>query len=407
MSELPSLIARQPICNQQLKVVAYELLYRMQSNDNKAVVTDDDGATIDVLLSAFNDLSINEVVGDKQAFVNFSGNILINQLPPISPKQLVIELLEGQKVTPELLKALQRLRKKGYKIALDDFCLTRETIALIEYADIIKLDVLADEPEKWAAYIPRLKDKGITLLAEKVETYKVFEQCSDLGFDLFQGYFFAKPKVMSGKRIANNELTILSLLSKLNAKDVNIEEVTKAITQDANLSYNLLRTINSGLFCLPQKVESIKHAIMMLGLSHLKSWINFLALSSLDNKPQSLTDLAMLRAKMCEQLGMQITKRNSADDYFTVGLLSLIDAFFDMPMKDLVKKLSLSEAMQNALLKLEGEMGIALECAIRYEGGKWNSKGGDNFLDKAKIPMENITTAYLDSVQWVESNRMH
>ncbi|MGH1484951.1 MAG: EAL and HDOD domain-containing protein [Cellvibrionaceae bacterium] len=409
MSETSSLIARQPICNKQLKVVAFELLYRMQSKNNEAVVSDADGATIDVLLSAFNDLSINDVVGNKLAFVNFTSNILLNQLPPISPKQLVIELLEGQEVTPALLKALERLRKKGYKIALDDFCLTKETIALIEYADIIKLDVLEDEPESWAGYIPRLKDKGITLLAEKVETYEVYEQCCELGFDLFQGYFFAKPKVMSGKRISNNELTILSLLSKLNSKDVNIEEVTKAITQDANLSYNLLRTINSGLFCLPQKVDSIKHAIMMLGLNHLKSWINFLALSSLDSKPQALTDLAMLRAKMCEQLGKTISKRNTADDYFTVGLLSLIDAFFDMPMEDLIKKLSLSDAMKNALLKKEGEMGIALECAIRYQHGEWDDTGAkNNLLNSNIISMENITAAYLDSIQWVEENRpMH
>lgn len=404
MSETSSLIARQPICNAKLKVVAFELLYRMQSNGNNAVVTNADGATIDVLLSAFNDLCINDVVGDKLAFVNFTSNILLNQLPPISPKQLVIELLEGQDVTPELLKSLGRLRKKGYKIALDDFCLNKETIALIEYADIIKLDVLEDEPETWAAYIPKLKARGITLLAEKVETYQVYEQCRDLGFELFQGYFFAKPKVMSGKRISNNELTILSLLSKLNAADVNIEEVTKAITQDANLSYNLLRTINSGLFCIPQKVDSIKHAIMMLGLSHLKSWINFLALSSLDNKPQALTDLAMLRAKMCEQLGKTVTNRSNADDYFTVGLLSLIDALFDTPMSKLIQKLSLPDAIKNALLKQEGAMGKVLKCVIHYEDGQWD-KNNNHLLKDSKVTINTITAAYLESVQWVEENR--
>jgi EAL and modified HD-GYP domain-containing signal transduction protein len=211
---------------------------------------------------------------------------------------------------------------------------------------------------------------------------------------------------MSGKRISNNELTILSLLSKLNSQDVNIDEVTKAITQDANLSYNLLRTINSGLFCLPQKVESIKHAIMMLGLAHLKSWISFLALSSLDSKPQALTDLAMLRAKMCELLGKSISKRATADDYFTVGLLSLIDAFFDMPMEDLIKKLSLSDAMKNALIKKEGEMGIALECAIRYQNGEWDNAEDNNLLESGVITMENITAAYLESVTWVEENRL-
>lgn len=406
MTEASNLIARQPICNKQLKVVAFELLYRMQSGGgNHAVVDNADGATIDVLLSAFNDLGIGDVVGNKKAFVNFTGNILLNQLPPISPKQLVIELLEDQEITPALLKTLGRLRKLGYKIALDDFCLTKETISLIDYADIIKLDVLDQKPEEWAAYIPRLKDKGITLLAEKVETYTVFEQCSELGFDLFQGYFFAKPKVIKGKRISNNEMTILSLLAKLNAKDINISEVTTLISHDTNLSYNLLRTINSGLFNLPSKVDSIKHAITMLGLTHLKSWISFLALSSLDNKPPALTEMAMVRAKMCEELGKSITRRTSADDYFTIGMLSLIDAFFDIPMDNLIKKLSLPDIMKKALVNREGDMGSALDCVIHYQNGTWDDAEKINLIDSGTLTSHAITQAYLNSIKWVEENR--
>lgn len=409
MAEASNLIARQPICNKQLKVVAFELLYRMQSDgDNRAIVDNADGATIDVLLSAFNDLSIDDVVGNKLAFVNFTSNILLNQLPPISPKQLVIELLEDQEITPALLKTLGRLRKQGYKIALDDFCLTKETISLIDYADIIKLDVLDQEPESWAAYIPKLKNKGITLLAEKVETYSVFEKCSELGFNLFQGYFFAKPKIISGKRISNNEMTILSLLAKLNTENVNISEVTDLISHDTNLSYNLLRTINSGLFNLPSKVDSIKHAITMLGLSHLKSWISFLALSSLDNKPQALTELAMVRAKMCEELGKTITRRASADDYFTIGMLSLIDAFFDMPMEELLGKLSLSDTMKQALLKHEGEMGSALSCVINYQNGTWCKDNPPVLINANILSNDSITSAYLSSVKWAEeNNKLH
>ncbi|MFT6386944.1 MAG: EAL and modified HD-GYP domain-containing signal transduction protein [Cellvibrionaceae bacterium] len=405
MIESSNLIARQPICNKQLKVVAFELLYRMQSGGgNHAVVGDADAATIDVLLSAFNDLSIDDVVGNKKAFVNFTSNILLTQLPPISPKQLVIELLEDQEITPALLKALGRLRKQGYKIALDDFCLTKETISLIDYTDIIKLDVLDQAPESWAAYIPKLKDRGITLLAEKVESYAVYEQCCELGFELFQGYFFAKPKVITGKRISNNEMTILSLLTKLNAKDINISEVTKLISHDANLSYNLLRTINSGLFNFSSKVNSIKHAITMLGLTHLKSWISFIALSSMDNKPQALTELAMVRAKMCEELGKSMTSSASADDYFTIGMFSLIDAFFDIPMEELVKKLSLSDTMKNALLKREGSMGAALDCVINYQNGTWDNVEKTPLIDTGALSHESITNAYLNSVKWAEEN---
>ena len=406
MRPIPSLIARQPICNQQLKVVAYELLYRVDDIKNSASITNGDEATIDVLLSLFNDLSIHEVVGHKKAFVNFTSRLLAMTLPPFPTKQLVIELLEGQEVTHGLLKDLKRLRKKGYQIALDDFCLNKKTIALIDYADIIKLDILDTKPEAWENYIPRLKEKGITLLAEKVETYQSFEQCCALGFELFQGYFFAKPKIMSGKRISSNKLAILNLLTALNSQDVDIDKVTALIMHDTSLSYNLLRTINSGLFCLPQKVDSIKHAIVLLGLTNLKSWINFLALSNLENKPQMLTDLAMIRAKMCEQIGKRLTNKTQADDFFTVGLLSLLDAFFDMPMETLIAKLPLAENVKNALLKLEGDMGVALACTVRYEGGKWTQGHNKEYLENSRIPMQDITSAYLDSVQWVENNRV-
>ena len=406
MSQVSSLIARQPICNKQLKVIGFELLYRMNNNtSNAAIFTNDDNATIDVILSTFNDLSIQEVVGEKLAFINFSSNLLLNQLPPITPKQLVIELLEDQKVTPALLKSLERLKKKGYKIALDDFCLTQKTIALIEHADIIKLDVLAVEPENWTAYIPHLKSKGIALLAEKVESYHIYEKCCNLGFDLFQGYFFSKPKIISGKRISNNQLTILSLLGELNRPNQDIEKVTQIISQDTNISYNLLRSINSGLFFIPHKIDSIKHAIMMLGLTHLKNWVNFLALSSLDGKPQVLTDLAIMRAKMCEYLGKVITKRSTADDYFTLGLFSLLDAFFDIPLQILVDKLPLANNMKKALLEYEGEMGIILNYVIKYEQENGQKKPCHKTLNNDTLIVEHIDTAYLNSLKWVEENR--
>lgn len=406
MKELSNLIARQPICNKQLKVKAFELLYRMQMTSEGAPLLDNPaGATIDVLLAAFNDLCIQDVVGDKLAFINFTSNIILKQIPPISHKQLVIELLEDQEITPSLLKAIARLRQKGYKIALDDFCLTKETISLIEYADIIKIDVLDTPPSVWEDYIPKLKEKGITLLAEKVETQEMFEQCCDLGFDLFQGYFFAKPKIIVGRRISNNELSILELITKLSATDIDIEDVTNTIIQDPNLTYNLLRTINSGLFGLPKEIGSIKHAITLLGLKKLKKWISLLALTTLENKPQLLIELAMVRAKMCEILGQKTTARESADDYFTVGLLSLMDAFVDLNMGDLLDKISLPQKMEDALLHHKGDMGKVLSCVINYQRGNWGNTENISFFENNNIESKDITQAYLDSVQWAENNK--
>lgn len=406
MQELSNLIARQPICNKQLKVKGFELLYRMQmTEDGDPLLDNPDGASIDVLLATFNDLSIQDVVGDKLAFINFTGNNIIKHLPPISHKQLVIELLEDQEITPALLKSLARLRQQGYKIALDDFCLTKETISLVNYADIIKIDVLDTPPETWSNYIPKLREKGITLLAEKVETHEMFEKCCALGFDLFQGYFFAKPKIIKGRRLSNNELSILELIAKLNASDIDINDVTNIIIRDPNLTYNLLLTINSGLFSLSKEISSIKHAITMLGLKRLKKWISLLALATLDNKPQVLIVYAMTRAKMCEILGQKLTSRKSADDYFTVGLISLMDAFVNLNIDELLDKISLPKKMELALLSYEGDMGNILYTVINYQNGNWDYEQKNPFIGGEKIQPDDITQAYLDSVHWAEKNK--
>lgn len=393
------LIARQPICNSSLKVVAFELLYRMNGNSNDAVIDNQDSATIDVLLAAYNDLSITDVIGKQLAFVNFTSNIIINNLPPLSPKQLVIELLEDQEVTPELLKSLKNLRNKGYKIALDDFCLTKETLSLIDCADIIKLDVLDQAPQTWANYIPKLKERGITMLAEKVETYDIYEECKALGFELFQGYFFAKPKILSGKKMSRNATSVFQLIGKLNAVEVDFDDVIKSISADAGLSYNLLRTLNSGMYTQVKKVDSIRQAAVTLGLNNLRNWINLLALGSLDEKPKVLIETAMVRARFCELLGEIITQKTSPDGYFTVGLFSMIDAFFDTPLEELIQKLALRKELIDALLHYQGEKGRVLRLASHYQEDKL-TKRDLALLEEYNIDNKVITQAYLDSVYW-------
>jgi c-di-GMP phosphodiesterase len=398
------LIARQPICNAGLKVVAFELLYRMSGKENNAIIVDDDMATIDVLLAAYNDLSISDVVGKQKAFINFTSNIIINKLPPLPPKQLVIELLEGQKVTPDLIKALKTLRKKGYQIALDDFCLNQETLSLIECADIIKLDVLDQAPETWAKYIPKLTERGITMLAEKVETYEIYEQCKALGFTLFQGYFFSKPKILLGKTLSRNEMSVINLLNKLNSPEVNYDEVVKLISADVGLSYNLLRTVNSGMYSLSRTVDSVRQAAVTLGINHLKNWINLLALGTLDNKPQILIDTAMIRAKMCELIGEAISQKESAEEYFTVGLFSIIDAFFDTPLAELIKKLSLNKTMTDALLSKKGLMGKTLTVVIQYQEGSLDTETMA-LLSEHHIDAQKLNAYYFSSLAWTEENK--
>ncbi len=402
---MSQLIARQPICNETLKVIGFELLHRMNNAGNHAVIHNSDSATIDVLLAAYNDLSIGDVVGNQLAFVNFTSNIIMNQLPPISAKQLVIELLEGEEVTPELIKALKHLRRKGYKIALDDFCLNKETLSLIDCADIIKLDVLQDPPAKWAPYIPKLRDRGIIMLAEKVENYDVYEECRELGFTLFQGFFFAKPKILAGKKMSQNAASIMNLIDVLNQDAIEYDQVVQVIAKDVSLSYSLLRAVNSGMFPISSKIESIKQAAVTLGINHLKKWANFMALSSLDNKPAILIESAMLRAKMCELLGEHITGKEAPDGFFTIGLFSMLDAFFDVPLEKILKKVSLNKEINDAILYFWGIKGCILKTVIDYEQQNEWDVAHHKMLRAHNINQDIITHSYLQSVQWCNENR--
>jgi EAL and modified HD-GYP domain-containing signal transduction protein len=272
-------------------------------------------------------------------------------------------------------------------------------LSLIECADIIKLDVLDQAPETWKNYIPKLKERGIVMLAEKVETYEIYEQCKELGFELFQGYFFAKPKILSGKKMSRNSMSVLQLIGKLNKADVDYDDVINTISADVGLSYNLLRTLNSGMYAQMKKVDTVRQAAVTLGLNNLRNWINLLALGSLDNKPQILLETAMVRAKMCELLGEIVTKKEAPDGYFTVGLFSVIDAFFDTPLDEVIKKLGLSEELLTALLHYKGEKGKILKIAIHYQEDKLSKQDLAN-LEDYKINNQDLTQAYLNSLYW-------
>lgn len=398
MTETIPLLARQPIFDGNMKVVAYELLCR--NSDLKFIATTDgDAASSQVLLNAFTELSIDDVVGDHRAFVNFT-RTLLSSPPPFSRQKLVIEVLEGQQVDAAMLFSLKQLRDQGYTIALDDFELSSETEGLVPYADIIKLDVLALSPEKLLTHVEQLKALGITLIAEKVETYEMFEKCKTLGFDLFQGYFLAKPRVISGRKISENKQSVLQLLSALHDANAPIDKIERMIARDTLLSFKLLRLVNSAAFGLSRNVESLRQAIMLLGLNKLRNWVNLLALSNLSGKPHELSITALTRARMCEMIATKINQRSRPDSYFTVGLLSTLDAFLDAPLEELLRNLSLSEQLNQAMLKHAGPEGMVLAIVQMHEQGRWQDIDWDH-LDEMGINPEILAEIYIDALRWV------
>lgn len=388
-------VGRQPIYDRDLNVYAYELLYR-GGEHNQADFPDGDTATSQVILNTFLDIGLNQIVGHHPAFINMTRNFLVGTSPlPLPPERVVLEILEDIDIDPELVAAISALAASGYRIALDDFVYHDTLRPLVEVADIIKIDLMALDRTGLKEHVSILQNNDAILLAEKVETQEDYEFCRELGFDLFQGFFFCRPNVIKGQRIPANRLATLQLLSALQQPDSEVKELEKIISQDVSLSYRLLRLINSAFYSPARPIESIRQAVVYLGSSAIKNWATLLSLAKIENKPDELITTALVRAKMCELFAQEVAQKNQ-DSFFTVGLFSTLDAMIDAPMDEIISSLPLAEEITAALLRHEGSAGQALACVLAYEHGDWEQVEFEG-LDSDKI--QNI---YLQAVTWAD-----
>lgn len=394
MNDSRPLFARQPIYDQKLSVFGYELLYRPPSYDDPF---DDDKATSDVVLNAFTEVGLTRATESSHAFINFPTTWLLSP-PPFEPQSVVIEVLESVEVTSEILQAVRELKQQGYTIALDDFVYSEAKQALIELADIIKIDVLHMQGEALETLIDQLKPFNKILLAEKVEDYQVFSRCQELGCTLFQGYFLCRPQIIEGQVLPANKLVVMRLLADLQNPDIDIKDLENSISNDPTLSVKLLKIINSAQYNLNKKVESLQKAIVLLGLQKLKAWASVIALSKLADKPSELLMLTLTRAKMLEVLAIEANKGNP-DKYFTVGLFSSVDAFFDQPKDIILNSLPLEQDISAALINYQGELGTMLKAAIHFEQGEWGSIDWQS-LKHSGVDEEMLEKAYIEALRW-------
>jgi EAL and modified HD-GYP domain-containing signal transduction protein len=380
--------------------VAYELLFR-SAHDSGVFPDTGESATSMVLMNAFSELPIHDVLEGKKAFVNFTDSLLLDP-PKLDPTKIVIEVLETVVLNDEMITALTELKKHGFTIALDDFEYQAGCERALLLADIIKFDVLALSEAELHAQIELVKPYQCQLLAEKIEDYEMFEHCRALGFDFFQGYFLSKPQVISGKRAAENKKAVLDLLNVLQNPEVEISHIAPAISKDPVLSYKLLRVINSPLFGLATDIQSIQHATALLGIDRIKTWATMLILAGGGDKPHELSVCALNRARLCQLLREAIKDPdNSPDTYFITGMFSCIDAFLDTPKIELMERLALNSDIKRAITEFEGPLGICLRASICCEQGLWESIDWDYFC-KHDITPEHLETAYLDSLKWTK-----
>lgn len=390
------LIGRQQILDSTLNTFAYEILFRGNHFD-LSVKDGAASATNQVITDTILEIGLNELVGPHFAFINFTDQNILEKTPLQLPKErIVIEVLEDVVVDLRIINNLRELSSQGYTIALDDFALTPQWEPLLEFADIIKLDVLANSLDETRQLIEKLKPYKLKLLAEKVETHREFELLKEWGCELFQGFFFSKPKLVEGKRINVSQTAAIQLLAIINKENVSFEDISKTISHDVGLSYKLLYYINSASFALPNKIESIQHALTFLGLKEIRRWVNILTLSSMSAQTPAVLQTILVRAKMCELLAKEINE--DKETCFLIGLFSGLDAILNKPLPQALAPLPLSSTVTAAILQKTGLAGEALQYAIDYERWEINQPTFCN------IEPQRIAAIYLECIQWWDND---
>ena len=376
-------IGRQAIYDRRLRVYAYELLYR-EGNTSGAPNMDGDLATSRVMLNAFTDMGLDRIVGSHRAFLNMTRSLLMD-LPefPFDRKRLVLEILEDIVIDEPFVQRIAALAKEGFTLALDDFEFRQTRHPLIPHIQILKVEVPTMEWDKVAQQMAKVNRSDMLLLAEKVETEQEYRQLHELGFDLFQGYYFSRPHVVTGKRLNENQLITLKLLATLNDPQSTPRQLENLIVQDPGLVYNILRYLNSAALKMPRKIDSIQQAIVYLGVQRLRGWANLIALSRIDGQPVETFTIALVRAHMRAKLTARVDSEES-DGAFTVGLLSVLDLLMGQHMDKLLELMPISESIKGALLDHRGTAGEALRCARSFEQ-KEGIPTGFAHLDAAEI----------------------
>ena len=389
-----AMIGRQPILDGNQDTFAYELLYR-DGQQQFAQIQDGSEATARVLVNTFCELGLEQIVGQAKAFINMTDMLFLEHLYAIlPPEQVVLEVLESVNPTPEFLQSLKRCREQGYQVALDDFVFGEEYRELVELANFIKIDVMALTLPQVEQQLVALRSYPIRFLAEKVESREVFRQCQKLGFELFQGYYFCKAEVIEGARLSGHQMSLALLLAKLQQEDIAISELEELIKIDLALSVKLLRYVNSAFVGLPKSVDTISQAICIVGVDRIRQWASVMVLANFEAKPAELMRVALIRAKMCELVCQE--QGVPSGPGFTVGLFSVLDAFFDCEMRELMAQLPLSVAIQEALLERTGPLGNLLGDVVDFEQDCLEGLGCGS------LSLPHLRNIYWDSVTWTD-----
>ncbi len=365
-------LGRQPILDLTGNTVAYELLFRSSATGG-AVVTDDRTATATVISHAFSELGLASVLGTCRGYINFDAALLMSDVVELlPPERTMIELLESVELTPAVVERCRELNARGFSFALDDVEQLDETHApILPFVDVVKVDVKATPAQALPGLVGRLRQlpRRVKPLAEKVDTGEQAEFCRQIGFELFQGYFFARPVVLQGRRTDPSRRVLLRLLQQSLA-DADTAEIEATFRQAPELSYKLMRLVNSVGIGIPSEIRSLTHALMMLGRRPLQRWLQVLLFAhhSAGDFPSPLLQMAAARGRLLELLAERCDEPPEAcDQAFMTGILSLLDTLLQTPMAEILNDIALPPSVRDALLERRGALGQKLRLAEALE----------------------------------------
>ena len=397
------LVARQPILDVHLHVFGYEMLFR-SSSLNEFDGTEGNTATARVISAVFGSAETDQLTGRKNTFINFPRKMLLDGTAFIlPPQQTVVEILESAEAGEDLLEACRALRDRGYRLALDDFTAPEKVEALVPLADFLKVNFRTTSLSQQAEAATRFKGK-VRLLAEKVETQEEFRSARDMGYEYFQGYFFAHPAISSTRQIPGFKLQFLRILSELHQPEMNFRKLADLLKREPGLSYKLLRFVNSAWFGLRSPVESLERALVSLGEDAARKWLSVLTMANLaSDQPTELAISTLVRARFFESLAKEAGLTQLRDDCFLVGLFSLLDAMLGCPLAELVEGLNLHGQITRTLLDRphrSDKMPPLWKLVLAYEHADWDTLGAS--ARGRGLNAQTLTDCYAEAVQWAD-----
>ncbi|WP_243368288.1 EAL and HDOD domain-containing protein [Fundidesulfovibrio soli] len=396
----PICVARQPIYDADGNVFGYELLFRHDVGATSYFSKDANLATQKVIADGFLLAHTGPFHNTSRFFINFTEQLLMEDFAyALPPKKAVVEILERIEPTEKVLAKCRELKSQGYTLAIDDYAGDSRLAAYMDVVDIIKFDVLGKSNQEIYEMARPFLRRNITMLAEKVESAEVMQYTKSLGFKLFQGFYFSRPEMISGKKISSNDSSRIRILSELCNDDINFDRITCIISSDVSLTYRLLRFLNSATFGYNVKIGSIERAATVLGTKKLRKWLMAAVLSDTkqSNKAVEASWLAVQRAFFLQILSNRLHLHMTADELFLAGLFSKIDAIFDKPIAKILAELPLANNVKRAILEPGNPCRNILEFLDHIDGGDWDST--EKAASTLNLNVKHVGDAYLEAIR--------